>query len=78
VQSPADGDPGRLDWNPGARQGGIRLCWLKHPIDVLAARRTGVVQGHPPERAIAGLSQKAREIPCILLHRGRLVLPGVV
>lgn len=37
-----------------------------------------MMQRHPPERAIAGLRQKTRENPCILLHEGRLVLAGVV
>ncbi len=37
-----------------------------------------MMQRHPTERAIAGLRQKTRENPCILLHEGRLVLAGVV
>ena len=77
-QSLPNGDRGRLDRDPGARQGGVHLLGLEHPIDVVAALGTRMVKRHPPERAIAGLRQKARENPCILLHKGRLVLAGVV
>lgn len=78
VQSLPNGDRGRFDRDPGARQGKIRPLGLEHPVEVVAAHGAGVVQHDPSERLLRSLCQKTRENPSIRLHRGRLVLAGVV